>query len=131
MKVLNGLFTFSSNCTSRKILVFQFRPKILSANESWLFFNLQYLLIGLISDFDFSEVDRNQLQEQLKSLLFWNGYGRAFLQPIRSEYFLIFNIYWLDLYLTLIFWIQMDTRKKKSKFSNRICRVSWLCIFFS
>ena len=63
-----------------KIWISSYSQKWLSANEISVFFNFQYFINRLISDFDFWHVDRNDWKEQglitgfLKKVLIWaNG----------------------------------------------------------
>ena len=55
-----GAFTFCKKYIPGKNLVLNLWAKILSANEISVFFNRQYFINELISDFNFLNVDRNR-----------------------------------------------------------------------
>ena len=55
-----GPLKFCENCMPEKNLVLKWWPKWLLANKISVFFNQQYFINRLISDFDFWNVDRHE-----------------------------------------------------------------------
>ena len=59
-----GLLTFAKTACLGKIWFVSYSQKYLATNEISVFFNCQYFINRLISDFDFWHVDRHGRKEQ-------------------------------------------------------------------
>ena len=76
--------------------------------EDSLIFNISSLPRYLT---DFLEVDRLHWMKQGAPVIL-DGHARTRSQSVRLKYFLIFDISWLNYCLPLIFWMQIDSRRK-------------------
>ena len=98
---------------SEKILVLKSGPKMLSANQSWVFLNLQDLLICSISDFDILDVVRISIKETSRTYHF--GMGMPSANRIGVIFKSLIFIYLDKLDIWLIFKVKIDINERNNQ----------------